>query len=53
MVYRGKRFGWDEVLTPEQEADHTPYSEMGYDSDDIEGPLEVVEYEHGGRQLKL
>jgi hypothetical protein len=53
MRYTAKRFGWDEVLNPEQEADHTPYSELGYESDDIEGGLEVIEYERDGRRLKL
>jgi hypothetical protein len=42
-IVRAKRLGWDEVLTPEQEFDMEPYAEKGYESDDIEGELEVIE----------
>jgi len=40
-VVRAKRAGWDEVLTPEQEFDLEPYAEKGYESDDLEGELQI------------
>ena len=37
---RGKRLGWDERLTQEQELDLDPYESSG---DDLEGELQILD----------
>lgn len=47
-----KRFGWNVVLTPEQELDREAYNELDqYDSDDLEGEIVVYESRTGGGVL--
>jgi hypothetical protein len=40
-----KRLGWDDGPEAEDDPDHTPYSEMGYASPDLEGELTAVHFE--------
>jgi hypothetical protein len=39
-----KRLGWDDDEDDEYFVDHTPYSEMGYDSPDLEGELAAFRF---------
>lgn len=48
--YRAKRFGWN---VTEEDPDRTPYWEMGYESEDIEGELEIVPFEVNGKRAEM
>ncbi len=39
-----KRLGWDDGEDAENDPDHTPYSEMDYDSSDLSGELSALPF---------
>jgi hypothetical protein len=50
-IVRATRLGWDEELDPMQVFDMEPYSEHGYESDDLEG--QITSWAVNGRMVVL